>query len=81
MRTKVNMKTEDGATVEFEIETVKGQNYKYKLFSYNSELCHLLNLKLHQYPKTDFVAENSEGIFKIREHDYKPLVPILKQFS
>lgn len=80
MQLKVKMKTEDDRNVEYEVSPSNDFLFKYKVFAYNPELCNKLNKKLKQYPKTDFVSEGSEGIFKLTEADYKKVQSTLYAF-
>ena len=54
----------------------------FRVFVTNSTACNLLNKRLGGYPKeTDFVAENSEGIFTFEEEHLPFVLSVMHKFN
>jgi hypothetical protein len=61
---------------------IKYPDNKYKAYVTNSEACKIINQRLRQYPKgTDFLTEQSEGIFIFNIDDLAFVTAVMKKFS
>ena len=67
--------------INFDYE-LQPEVWGYKIYAYNSKLCQQLNrLMGYPYGRVDFVAENSEGIFKVDKARWQKAFRLLSKYE